>query len=196
MICGFQACALGNLLILTYNVSLPLKCSQPLNILCFCRSVSCTGVSNPYHIKCLNHTAFTTLHVSPSSSCSCTPYNGNLCTSVFSAANITGSADSISLVDSIIDAAISAAGLSQSCQNYLRIIQCLTAYTPCTGTAWCGSMSSSQLTTALSNACGCTGTSCSLSIPTLTNYYQGSSSGGRVNNDMLTCQDVTLGKKC
>ena len=46
---------LAILLLLTYNISLPLKCSLPLNILCFCRSVSCTAadVSNPYHIKCL-----------------------------------------------------------------------------------------------------------------------------------------------
>ena len=86
--------------------------------------------------------------------------------------------------------------ISQACQNYLRIIQCLTVFTPCTGTAWCGSMSPTELTTALSNACGCTGTSCTFTVPTVANYYQGSSSGGRVSNNMLTCQDVSHGKEC
>ena len=111
-------------------------------------------------------------------------------------ANVTGSATTISVADTTISGILSALSASQSCQNYLRTFQCLSLYPPCTGTAWCGSMSSSELTTALNNACGCTSGTCTFAVPTVANYYQGSSSGGRVNNNMLTCQDVTLGEKC
>ena len=118
---------------------------------------------------------------------------------MFTTANVTGSATTISAADDIINTyftGLSRSSISQACQNYLHFIQCLTVYLPCPGTAWCGSMSPTELTTALNNACGCTGTSCTFPVPTLINYYQGSSSGGRVNNDMLTCQDVSVGKEC
>ena len=142
-----------------------------------------------YHSACLS---------SPLS-CSCTTYNGDQCTSVFGTANITGSATIISTTDTTISTyftTLSTLSISQACQNYRRFIQCLIMYRPCTGTAWCGSMSLTELTTALNNACDCTGTSCTVTAPPLINYYQGSSSGGRVKSNMLTCQDVSVGKEC
>ena len=116
---------------------------------------------------------FTTLYICPSSLtiCSCTAYNGNECTSVFGAANLTnvGGSSVISTADSAIEAyftTLSAAStatstsISQACLNYLRLTQCLSLYTPCRGTAWCGSMSETELTDAVSTACGCSGSTC------------------------------------
>ena len=157
-------------------------------------------MSNPYQIICrLPCSVYHSACLSSPSSCSCTTYNGDQCTSVFSTANITRPVTSISVGDASIVGYFAALGrlsISQSCQNYLRILQCLTVYPPCTGSAWCGSMSPTELMTAVNNTCGCTATSCSFPVPTEINYYQGSSSGGRVSNNMLTCQDVTLGKEC
>ena len=164
--------------------------------------------------KCLlpyMHMVFTTLYICPSSLtiCSCTPYNGNECTSVFGAANLTnvGGSSVISTDDSVIEAyftTLSAAGtatstsISQACLNYLRLTQCLSLYTPCSGTAWCGSMSLSELTDAVNTACGCSGSTCPTlggsQVATIRNYYQGSSSTGQVGSAMLSCQDVTLGE--
>ena len=133
-------------------------------------------------------------------------YNGNECTSVFGAANITnvGGSSVISTTDSAIEtyftglSAVSAVTpISQACLNYLRLTQCLSLYTPCSGSAWCGSMSETELTDALNSACGCSGSTCTLGgIPVvpISNYYQGSSSTGQVGSAMLSCQDVTLGE--
>ena len=128
---------------------------------------------------------------------SCTAYEGSACSSVFSSANLT--ATSQSQIDATIDTyftALSVANISQDCLNYLRFTQCLSVSTPCSGTAWCGSMSDTELTEALNSACGCSGSSCTVggrSVATIRNYYQGSSSTGRVNNGALYCQDVTVG---
>ena len=147
---------------------------------------------------------FTTLYICPSSLtiCSCTAYNGNECTSVFGAADITniasngGGSSSISTNDAAIARTATSTSISQTCLNYIRFIQCLSLYTPCSGTAWCGSMSETELTDAVSTACGCSGSSCTLgglSVATISNYYQGSSSTGQVGS-ALSCQDVTLGE--
>ena len=131
---------------------------------------------------------------------SCTAYNGNECTSVFGAANITNVGGSS--FDSTIEAyfttlsAVSAVTpISQDCLNYARVIQCLSLYTPCSGTAWCGSMSLIELTDAVNTACGCSGSTCPIlasgQVATIRNYYQGSSSTGQVGAS-LSCQDVTL----
>ena len=135
---------------------------------------------------------------------SCTAYNGNECTSVFGAANLTstsvGGSLFISTTDSTIEtnlALLSALNtpISQDCLNYLRLTQCLSLYTPCSGTAWCGSMSDTELTDAVSTACDCSGSSCTvggISVATIRTYYQGSSSTGQVGAS-LSCQDVTPG---
>ena len=125
---------------------------------------------------------------------------------MFSSANITATSQSqIDAADTTIDAyftALSVASIllpiSQDCLNYLRFTQCLSEFTPCDGTAWCGSMSDTELREALSSACGCSGISCTVggrSVATILNYYQGSSSTGQVNNETLYCQDVTVGKR-
>ena len=175
------------------------------------RSVSCTEVSYPYQTNAFHHThgIYHTLYICPSSRiiCSCTAYNGNECTSVFGAANITnvGGSPVISTTDSAIEtyftslSAVSAVTpISQACLNYLRLTQCLSLYTPCSGTAWCGSMSLSELTDAVNTACGCSGSTCPTlggsQVATIRNYYQGSSSTGQVGSAMLSCQDVTLGE--
>ena len=177
------------------------------------RSVSCTEVRRLHQNSFLPYTQCLPLCVCPSSLtvCSCTAYNGNECTSVFGAANITaiasngGGSSFISTTDDAIAAffdALSAASaatstsISQACLNYVRFIQCLSRYTPCSGTAWCGSMSETELTDAVSTACGCSGRSCTLggfSVATIRNY-QGSSSTGQVGSAMLACQNVTLGE--
>ena len=173
------------------------------------RSVSCTEVRSP-HQKIsftITHGVCHSVYVCPPPSlCSCTAYNGNECTSVFGAANITNVGGSlfISTTDSGIGtyftglSAVSAVTpISQDCLNYLRLTQCLSVYTPCSGTAWCGSMSDTELTEAVSTAYGCSGSSCTLggtSVATIRTYYQGSSSTGQVGSAMLACQDVTLGE--
>ena len=177
------------------------------------RSVSCTEVRRLHQNSFLPYTRCLPLCICPSSltMCSCTAYNGNECTSVFGAANITtiasngGGSSFISTNDATIVAnfdALSAASaatstsISQACLNYIRFIQCLSLYTPCSGTAWCGSMSETELTDAVSTACGCSGRSCTIggfSVATIRNYYQGSSSTGQVGS-ALSCQDVTLGE--
>ena len=127
--------------------------------------------------------------------CSCTAYSGTACSSVFGAANITnvgGFFSDIATTDSVIELAVTGFrdnGFSEACQNYIRIIQCLT-YTPCSGTAWCGSMSPDDLTAALTTACTVGGKQATLTP----NYYQGSSSTGTVGSAMLACQDVNLSK--
>ena len=168
-----------------------------------CRSVSCTEVSNPYQIYI---TMRTTLHNCSPSLCRCTAYDGSACSSVLSSANLTATSQSqIDAVDTTIDAYFTALSafsiltpISQNCLNYLRFTQCLSLYSPCSGTAWCGSMSGTELTDALDSACGCSGSSCTVggrSVATILNYYQGSSSTGGVNNGTLSCQDVTVGKR-
>ena len=145
-----------------------------------------------------------TLGVSAAQSPSCTAYTGTACSSVFGAASITstsvGGSSFISTADSAIEtnlAALSAvrASVSQDCLNYARLIQCLSVYTPCSGTAWCGSMSETELTDAVNTACGCSGSTCPIlasgQVATIRNYYQGSSSTGQVGAS-LSCQDVTL----
>lgn len=130
----------------------------------------------------------------PSSPCSCIAYSGTACSSVFGAANITGPIANIAFTDPLIELAVTTvrdAGSSAACQNYIRITQCL-AYVPCSGTAWCGSMSPDDLTAALTTACATGGSQ----VTVTNNYYQGSSSTGQVGsgNAMLACQDVTLSK--
>ena len=124
---------------------------------------------------------------------------------MFGAANLTnvGGSSFISTTDSAIEAyftALSAVSavtpISQACLNYVRFTQCLSVYTPCSGSAWCGSMSETELTDALNSACGCSGSSCTVGggqVATIRNYYQGSSSTGQVGS-ALSCQDVTLGE--
>ena len=166
-------------------------------------------MSNPYQIYIVYHLytflytyLFTTLHTCSPSLFSCTAYEGSACSSVFSSANLTATSQSqIDALDTTIDTyftALSVANISQDCLNYLRLTQCLSVYIPCSGTAWCGSMSDTELTEAVSTACGCSGSSCTVggrSVATILNYYQGSSSTGQVNNKTLYCQDVTVGKR-
>ena len=155
----------------------------------------------------ITHGVYHSVYVCPPPSlCSCITYNGNECTSVFGAANLTnvGGSSFISTTDYGIGtyftglSAVSAVTpISQDCLNYLRLTQCLSVYTPCSGTAWCGSMSETELTEAVSTACGCSGSTCTLGgtqVATFRNYYQGSSSTGQVGSAMLACQDVTLGE--
>ena len=72
----------------------------------------------------------------------------------------------------------------------------LSMYTPCNESAWCAPVSRTNLTTALDRACECDGPICiTWFIPTIRNYYQGSSSTGLVGSAMLTCQDVAVGKR-
>ena len=151
-----------------------------------------------YHSGCLSSITI----------CRCTDYTGDQCTSVFSTANIfTPVGDSITTLDNSVNnflagvrLASAFTSISETCQDYLRIAQCLSVYTPCNGTAWCGSMSPDDLTAAINSACDCSatiGTTCTIGPPPpITNYYQGSSSTGRVGSAMLTCQDVTVGKRC
>jgi len=177
-----------------------------------CRSVSCTEVSNPYQLYIVYHLytflytyLFTTLHTCSPSLFSCTAYEGSACSSVFSSANLTATSQSQIAMDTTIDTyftALSVASIllpiSQDCLNYLRFTRCLSVFTPCSGTAWCGSMNGTELTEALNSACGCSGSSCTvggLPVATFRNYYQGSSSTGQVNNGTLYCQDVTVGKR-
>ena len=154
----------------------------------------------------ITHGVYHSVYVCPPPSLySCTAYSGTACSSVFGAANITstsvGGSSFISTADSAIEtnlAALSAvrASVSQDCLNYARLIQCLSVYTPCSGTAWCGSMSETELTDAVNTACGCSGSTCTLGgtqVATIRNYYQGSSSTGQVGAS-LSCQDVTLGE--
>ena len=158
--------------------------------------------------KCLlSYTWFYySVYVPPPSLCSCTAYSGTPCSRVIGAANITnvGGSSFISTLNSAIEAyftglsAVSAfTPISQACLNYARIIQCLSVYSPCSGTAWCGSMSLTELTDAVNTACGCSGSTCPIpggtQVATIRNYYQGSSSTGQVGAS-LSCQDVTLGE--
>ena len=94
--------------------------------------------------------------------------------------------------------------ISKTCQNYLHIAQCLSLYSPCNGSAWCGSVSLDDLTAAICTACQWnntidSATICSIgtltNVPTIRNYCQGSSSTGWVDSAMLTCQDVAVGKR-
>ena len=153
-----------------------------------------------------------TLHVSPPSLCSCAVYSGTVCTRVFSTANITFADASIFAADSMIAEYLERirevsepVGISEACQSYLRLSQCLLRrYSPCSGYAWCGSVSRNDLTTAIRTACGCNSTIDETSIcriggltdvPPLSNYYQGSSSTGSVGS-ALACLDVNIGKSC
>ena len=77
--------------------------------------------------------------------------------------------------------------ISKTYQNYLRIAQCLSMYSPCNGSAWCGSVSPDDLMNAIRTACQCNNTIdstaiCSIgtltNVPPITDYYQGSSSTG------------------
>ena len=92
----------------------------------------------------------------------------------------------------------------QNCLNYLLHIGCMTAYSPCPGTAWCGSNSEDDLRSAVASACMCNnpdscivnGLNVSRVIDNLVvNYYQGRSTGGSVGVNNATCQDVTVGKR-
>ena len=146
--------------------------------------------------KCLlSYTWFYySVYVPPPSLCSCTAYSGTPCSRVIGAANITnvGGSSFISTTDSGIETYLTALSavsavtpISQACLNYLRLTQCLSVYTPCSGTAWCGSMSDTELTDAVSTACGCSGSTCTLggtSVATIRTYYQGSSSTGQVGS--------------
>ena len=133
------------------------------------RSVSCTEVS--YHIKkCLGiYYCDIYMLLLPHYAVAQPIYNGNECTSVFGPANLTnvGGSSFIITTNSAIEAyftALSAVSavtpISQACLNYARIIQCLSVYSPCSGTAWCGSMSLTELTDAVNTACGCSGSTC------------------------------------
>ena len=153
---------------------------------------------NPFTIT---HGVYHSVYVCPPPSlCSCIAYNGNECTSVFGAANLTSTSvgGSISTTDSTIETNLAlSTSISQDCLNYARLVQCLSLYSPCSGTAWCGSMSETELTDAVSTACGCSGSSCTvggISVATIRTYYQGSSSTGQVGSARLSCQDVTLGE--
>ena len=177
------------------NNSFPLQCSLYTSLrVQECQLHRARGehpISNKYTFY-HTHGVYHSVYVCPPPSlCSCTAYSGTVCTSVFGAANLTNVGGFIS-IDSVIEATITAArdsGLSEACQNYIRIIQCL-AYAPCSGTAWCGSMSPDDLTAALTTACGSGGSQ----VPLTNNYYQGSSSTGLVGSARLACQDVTLSK--
>lgn len=126
---------------------------------------------------------------------------------MFGAANLTtvGGSSFISTTDSAIETSLAALSalstitpISQACLNYARLIQCISLYTPCSGTAWCGSMSETELTDAFNTACDCSGSTCPAlgagAAATIRNYYQGNSSTGQVGSAMLSCQDVTLGE--
>ena len=119
---------------------------------------------------------------------------------MFGAASLTRNSlsNNVGFTDSLIErtmAALRDSSFSEKCQNYIRITQCL-LYAPCSGTAWCGSISQDDFTAALGSACGC-GNACTVngSHITVTNYYQGSSSTGPVGSARLSCQDVNLGKR-
>ena len=143
------------------------------------------------------HSAF----VSSITICRCTDYTGDQCTSVFSTANIlTPVGDSINVTDTAIQTYLaglrSSSAITEACLNQVRIARCLSVYTPCNGSAWCAPVSQTSLSTALLRACDCDGPTCTLwDIPTISNYYKGSSSTGPVGSAMLTCQDVTVGKR-
>ena len=92
----------------------------------------------------------------------------------------------------------------QNCLNHILLIGCMTAYSPCPGTAWCGSNSEDALRSAVASACMCNNPdSCTINglnvssvIDNLVvNYYQGRSTGGSVGVNNATCQDVTVGKR-
>ena len=140
--------------------------------------------------------------------CSCFTYDGSQCTTVFGQANISlGSADFVFLLDREIYQIINFLSITydQSCLNHNRLIWCMVAYFPCTGSAWCGSNSKDELKIAVASACMCNNPdSCningfnisSLIDISLHNYYQGSSTTGAVGSNYTMCQDVTSGKRC
>ena len=41
----------------------------------------------------------------------------------------------------------------QDCQDYSLFIWCITSYSPCSGSAWCGANSRDELRSAVSSAC-------------------------------------------
>ena len=147
-------------------------------------------MSSPYQTSAFYHT-YGVYYSVFFSFCSCTAYSGTACPSVLGAANITNVGGPISIItttDAVIESSITNSGFSEACNNYLRIILCL-GYAPCSGTAWCGSMSPDDLAAAFTTACGSGGSPATLT----NNYYQGSSSTGQVGTS-LACQDVTLRK--
>ena len=141
--------------------------------------------------------------------CSCAIYNGTMCTSVFDHANITiPSGDSIDSVDDKIrntTSMFTAYGQGEACMAYLDFIACIATVVPCDGFAWCGSMSEVELNSTITRVCvhkGSSNTSnemnnlSSIILNKLTHYHKGSSTTGRVGNNNLICQDVTVGKTC
>ena len=102
---------------------------------------------------CLAPPMYTCLHP-----CSCFTYDGSQCTTVFGQANLTlGGADFVFLLDREIYQIISFLSITydQSCLNHNRLIWCMVAYFPCTGSAWCGSNSKDELKIAVASACMC-----------------------------------------
>lgn len=140
-------------------------------------------------------------------------YDGRECTTIFGHANISASPSLTSALDSGVSAAIIADGIAnvnpfaynQNCQNLVRLIRCIQLFSPCYGTAWCGSRSKDALKTAVTSACGCiSAESCivgtlhvSTTIDNLSSYYKGNSSTGPVGvSNNTVCQDVSSGKRC
>ena len=97
----------------------------------------------------------------------------------------------------------------QDCQDYSLFIWCITSYSRCPASAWCGANSRDELRSAVSSACRCNrADSCVVNLnngsmvtaedglialinTTLPNYYVGSSSTGPVGDSNAVCQDVT-----
>lgn len=141
----------------------------------------------------------------------CIIYDGSQCVSVFGQANITDSSSSptsniVYLQDLTIiqNRKLFSTANSQNCQNYLLLLGCTSAFSPCSGSAWCGSNSKDALKNAVADACMCNnadscvinGLNVSAVIDSQPNYFEGSSITGAVGNSGVTCQDVTVGKWC
>ena len=147
------------------------------------------------------------MHTDISSRYRCIIYDGSQCTSVFGQANITDFSNSPVGIVYIVDNTVRQGRMlfstitSQNCVNHLLSILCVSSFSPCTGSAWCGPNSKDALKNAVANACMCdnadscviNGYNVSLAIDSA-NYYEGSSMTGAIGNSNVTCQDVTVGK--
>ena len=142
---------------------------------------------------------------------SCASYDGVQCTSVFGQANITdpfsSSADStIATQECDISNNIYpfSTAVGQNFLNHILLLWCIAVFRPCSGSVWCDP-SKEELQSTVVNACNCSSAdSCivnGFNVPVITaqniiDYYEGNSTTGAVGNSGVTCQEVTIGKRC